>query len=157
MTVKISENHFFTGRRQHKQLSPVLLYSILQHAHRCLPKCTPQLTHPIEIHVKCGLQKAKFLAYKLPGWFGTAIFLKFRIFLIILTQQRYMITWKFRENGRRSCTITQCLYRRQDPEKCCQKMYSQKSPEIIQKIINRISFCTEMVCMDPMKKISPNV
>ena len=28
----------------------------------------------IEIHVKWGLQQAKFLAYKLPGGFGTAIF-----------------------------------------------------------------------------------
>ena len=50
-------------------------------------ECTPPLTHPIEIHVKCGLQKAKFLAYKLPGWFGTAIFLKFRIFVIILVNK----------------------------------------------------------------------
>ena len=48
----------------------------------------------IEIHVKLGLQQANFLAYKLPGWFGTAIFLKFRIFLIILVQQRYMVTLK---------------------------------------------------------------
>lgn len=41
--------------------------------------------------------------------------------------------------------------------KCCQKMYSQISPEILQQIIDSISFFTEIVCMDPMKKISPNI
>lgn len=72
----------------------MFLDSILQHTHQCVPECTPPLPAPIEIHVKWGLQKAKFLAYKVPGWFGTAIFLKFRIFLIILAQQRYMVTLK---------------------------------------------------------------
>ena len=39
-------------------------------------------------------QKSHFLAYKPPGWFNTAIFLKSRIFRIILVEQIYMVTLK---------------------------------------------------------------
>ena len=49
---------------------------------------------PIEIACKMGV--TNFLAYKRPGWFGTTIFLKFMIFLIILVEHTciYYVTLK---------------------------------------------------------------
>ena len=74
-----------------------------------------------DLYVKIrGYKKAYFLAYKLPGWFSTAYLLVIQdISLIILVEQIYKVTlsWKFRENGLWSWTITampirNCIARR---------------------------------------------
>ena len=53
--------------------------------------------------------------------------------------------------------LLQFLYRRPDTVKCGEKMCFQNSPEIVQKLIARISFSTGIVDIDSMKRISPQV
>ena len=65
---------------------------------------TSPIQLPWRLPVKWRLQKAHFLAYKLTGWFRTAIFFKFRIFLIILVKYN-KYNYGHPENGRWSWTI----------------------------------------------------
>ena len=82
----------------------------------------------IEIVCKMGITKSSF------SRFSTAIFMKFRIFLIMLVKQIYMVALKV-------------------PGKWPQKMYFQiqNLPKIMQKWIARMSFSTGIVDIDPMK------